>query len=387
MTSFTTLPSEGVPRVDRSSDRYRRGDVVADRYELLEPIGAGGSGEVWLAEHTILHTKVALKLCIEPQRIENERTRAQLAKFRFEAQVSAQLGCKTRHIVLVHDAGIDARGPFVAMEHVEGRALDEILRREGPLSLERTATMIAHVADALRVAHAAGIIHRDIKPANILVATDSEGESFKLTDFGIAKAAPRHSIHKLDPQTRTEHGLVVGTPDYLSPERVRGERADAGADVWALAVVAYEAITGEVPFQGKHCQATMLAILQGVFEPPSKLVPGAPRELEAFFKRAFHEERAERFASGTEMSEALGAIAKRSKRSPRRRPRAIAVAVVAAVIAAAALLVPSRLPATAATPSPSASCAGSVSAEPAPSAMPIGVEATHLLVRPGAKGR
>lgn len=344
-----TLVSEGaeLPTSGRQS-RYRVGSVIAGRYRLIERIGVGGAGEVWLAEHTLLNTKVAVKFCLEPSSPDSERARTALDRFRFEAQVSAQLGCKTPHIVVVHDAGRDARGPFVVMEYAPGRGLDELLRREGSLPAERVAKIVEHVADALSVAHAAGIVHRDLKPANILMVPDAEGgETAKLADFGIAKAAAHRSTAlAVDAPRSTAHGVVIGTPDYLSPERARGESVDESADLWALAVLAYEALTGVTPFRRKSSGPSMLAILTSDFQAPSKRRPELPSGIDAWFKRAFHQEREKRFTCAREMSESLSRIlsGRPKKRTGRRGPPTLIVSMMSLGIVVAGILVPTRLP-------------------------------------------
>lgn len=345
----TTLVSEGGERtVNGRKWHHREGAVVAGRYRLVEPIGFGGAGEVWLAEHMLLNTKVAVKFCLGPSSVDAERARTALDRFRFEAQVSAQLCCKTRHIVVVHDAGKDATGPFVVMEYAPGRGLDDRLRREGPLAVETVARIIEHIADALSVAHASGIVHRDLKPANILMVPDDEaGETAKLADFGIAKAAThRTPALSVDAPRETGHGIVVGTPDYLSPERARGFAVDEGADLWALAVVTYEALTGVSPFRRKSSGPSMLAILTSDYQPVSKRRAGLPPALDGWFRRAFDQEAPRRFTTAREMSDALSRIlvGRKRRRSPRRSPPASIVALMTGGVILGALTLPGRLP-------------------------------------------
>ncbi|MDB4996179.1 MAG: serine/threonine protein kinase, partial [Myxococcaceae bacterium] len=170
-----------------STSPYRTGAIIASRYRLLRQLGRGGMGEVWAAHHLTLNTEVAVKFLSTGAG--GNAAKIALERFRFEAQVSAHLGLKTSHVVAVHDAGRDAAGPYLVMEHVRGRTLRAELNRRGPLALDEVATLLDQVCGALSVAHGSGIVHRDLKPSNLLLLDQPDGSLYvKVADFGIAKA-------------------------------------------------------------------------------------------------------------------------------------------------------------------------------------------------------
>lgn len=209
-------------------------DVLADRYQLGGRIAVGGVGEVWRGTDTLLGRPVAIKLL----RAEYAQHAETLSRFRSEARHAGALS--HRNIAQVYDYG-DAdppMPPYLVMELVDGPSLAGLLAR-GPLDATQTMDVIAQAAEGLAAAHAADLVHRDIKPANLMIGP---GGQVKITDFGIAHAADAA------PLTRT--GMLVGTPAYLAPERVSGERATPASDLYALGIVAYECLTGGLPFTG-----------------------------------------------------------------------------------------------------------------------------------------
>jgi eukaryotic-like serine/threonine-protein kinase len=208
--------------------------LLAGRYRLESQIAAGGAGEVWRAEDTVLARLVAVKL-LRPEFAGHAET---LARFRAEARHAGALSHPA--IARIYDYGepVPPHPPFLVMELIDGPSLAGLLAA-GPLDAARTMDVVAQVAAGLQAAHAAGLVHRDIKPANLLL---DPGGQVKITDFGIAHVAGSA------PVTRT--GTVVGTPAYLAPERLSGAPATAAADLYALGVVAYECLTGTRPFAG-----------------------------------------------------------------------------------------------------------------------------------------
>lgn len=274
-----------------------RGRVVAGRYHLRELLGSGAMGTVWRAHDRTLRVTVAVKLLSTP-------IGAQAAeiseRFRFEAQVAARLGRETRHIVAVHDVGEDEiEGLYLAMEYVPGLTLQEDLSISGPMEPARLALLLEQIGEALALAHRSGIVHRDIKPSNVLLAAGPRGSPCaKLADFGIAKGFDRHL--RVDFPRETALGLVLGTPPYMSPEQACDDRTDAQADLWALAVVAYEALTGQKPFPGRSAGEVLASVLKG--RPPlSTMRRDLPPALESWFGRAFALPTAGRFSSAEEM--------------------------------------------------------------------------------------
>ncbi len=235
--------------------------LLASRYRLTDRIAAGGMGEVWRGEDSLLNRAVAVKL-LPTGRAGDE---AFLARFRAEARYAASLSHPG--IARVYDYGESAEfgGAFLIMELVPGEPLAAILARAGRLSADATLDLVRQAARALDAAHQAGIVHRDIKPGNLLVAT---GGITKITDFGIATAVRATAAAHL-----TETGMVMGTAMYVSPEQATGEPLDASSDIYSLGVVAYECLAGQVPFTAREPLAIAYAHKH---EPVPELPPDVP---------------------------------------------------------------------------------------------------------------
>ncbi len=299
---------------ERSAGPLRPGLLVAGRFELIEKMGAGGFGEVWRARHTNLGIDVALKLLCADAASHNDLA-AMEERFRFEAQVSALVGKKTAHVVAVHDAGVSEVGPFLAMELVVGRSLEAMID-DGPLAVDALVPLLAELGEALDASHAAGIVHRDLKPANVLLAAGA-GPKVKLIDFGIAKATG--DVGDIARPKQTDARFFVGTPEYMSPEQVRtGASVSAASDLWALGILAYEALTATVPFGGKSAAETMVRISEACFTPPSRTRSEITPALDAWFARALARDPGDRFESGREAAQAF-ATAARGRLTPARR--------------------------------------------------------------------
>lgn len=223
------------------------GQVLAGRYRLVSLLGRGGMGAVWRAHDEQLDREVAVKELRLPEHLDDAARQTLIARLDREARAAARL----RHpgIVTVHDrvTGDDGR-PWIVMELVRGRSLDDLLKAEGRLPPVRVAQIGLHLLDALRAAHRAGITHRDIKPANVLL----EDDRVVLTDFGIAAVE--------GDATLTGTGAVLGTPAYMSPEQVRGQEVTAAADLWSLGATLYTAVEGHPPFEGASTGAIFIAI-------------------------------------------------------------------------------------------------------------------------------
>ncbi len=303
-----------------ADDARYAGLVVAGRYRLERLLGRGGMGEVWVARHLVLGTRVAVKFLMATRR--GPWARAARERFRFEAQIAAQLGPRSPHIVAARDAGEDDAGPWLVLDYVPGQTLREALARHGPLSLEAAADVVDQVAAALSVAHAAGVIHRDLKPGNLLTAPDPRGGiHVELCDFGIAKALHLEvdppSDLELDSPDATAEGFLIGSPAYMSPESAAGLPADAQVDRWALAVIAYESLSGKLPFAGRSLSEIAARRRGGRFPPASEVRKGLPHDLDRWFSRALAPRPGRRFASSEELARtfrraALGPIRRRS---------------------------------------------------------------------------
>lgn len=265
--------------------------IVADKYRLLEPLGAGGMGTLWVAEHLGLGTKVALK------RIRDWEGGSD-AFLRFQREARAAASLRSRNIVRVHDFGGDGGGPYIVMELLEGLSLTEHIYRAAPLSPAEAGRWLQQICRALATAHAAGIVHRDIKPSNLFLANEEGEQILKVLDFGIAK------------QLRTAHdsvtisGALLGSPGYMSPEQARGLPVDARTDLFSVAAVLYEMLTNHAPFLSEHPGDCIARVCAGSFPRVTSLVPNLPAALDPFFERALHQKPEQRFAEARELERA-----------------------------------------------------------------------------------
>jgi serine/threonine protein kinase len=271
----------------------------------------------------------------------------QLERFSREAQLTASLAHP--NVVRVHDAGVSGRTPYIVYELVEGaQTLEEALPR---LPRAERIRLILETARGLAVAHAQGIVHRDVKPDNVLVAAGHA----KVADFGLCTATD------LDRLTVT--GALVGTPRYMAPEQVAGERAGPQVDVWALGVMLYEALTDSVPFDGVSLPLLIGQIAVSPITPPRKLDPTIPPELEAVVLRAMERNREQRFADGQAFADALAAAQNAAPGSKSRARPVLALVALGVFALAGGLVLASESKATAEaaapslTPTPSASLA------------------------------
>ena len=225
------------------------GRILHDRYRLIRPIGHGSQASVWIAEHLALTTTVAVKL-IDPELAKKESARE---RFRREATAAAQL--RSAHVVQILDHGIEGDQPFIVMELLDGEDLFERLTHRTRISLRETSKVVTQVARALTRAHAAGIVHRDLKPENIFLVPNDDDEVVKVLDFGVAKFKDPGKAA----MQRTGLGTLIGTPHYMSPEQVKGiSEIDYRADLWALGVIAFQCVTGELPFDSEGVEANAI---------------------------------------------------------------------------------------------------------------------------------
>jgi sugar lactone lactonase YvrE len=262
-------------------------------YRVEEPLGAGGMAVVYRARDERLRRLVALKV-LAPALAADEEFR-----WRFTAESRAAAAVDHPNIIPVYEAGQAGRALFIAMRLVTGGDLRGVLAREGPLAPERMAGLLSPVASALDAAHGAGLVHRDVKPANVLVDTGAgRPEHVYLSDFGISKGAA--SSARL-----TGTGQFLGTPAYTSPEQVKGLAVDGRADQYALACVAWQLLTGTVPFQRDQGMAVLLAHLSEPPPPLAALRPGLPAAAGQVLARAMAKDPGERYPSCGEFTDAL----------------------------------------------------------------------------------
>jgi len=268
---------------------------VADRFRLERELGRGGMGSVWLARHTGLDILCAIKF-IDQQGRDSAELRA---RFEREARSAAQL--KSPHVVQILDYGVWQEHPYIAMEYLEGEDLGARLDTAWVLTPEQTCQIIRQVAKALTKAHAAGIVHRDLKPENVFLVRDGDEEVAKVLDFGIAKSS---SMAMVDTGTKT--GSLLGTPYYMSPEQARGVKSiDHRSDLWSLAVIVYQCVTGQLPFESEGLGDVLAKIMYEPLPVPSDVKPDVPKAFDAWWKRGSSRKAEERFQSAKELSEEL----------------------------------------------------------------------------------
>ncbi len=268
---------------------------VADRFRLERELGRGGMGSVWLARHTGLDILCAIKF-IDQQGRDSTELRA---RFEREARSAAQL--KSPHVVQILDYGVWQEHPYIAMEYLEGEDLAARLDTAWVLTPEQTCQIIGQVAKALMKAHAAGIVHRDLKPENVFLVRDGDEEVAKVLDFGIAKSS---SMAMVDTGTKT--GSLLGTPYYMSPEQARGVKSiDHRSDLWSLAVMVYQCVTGQLPFESEGLGDVLAKIMYEPLPVPSEVKPDVPKAFDVWWKRASSRKAEERFQSAKELSEEL----------------------------------------------------------------------------------
>ncbi|MPY64974.1 serine/threonine-protein kinase, partial [Streptomyces spongiae] len=237
--------------------------VIAGRYRLLSPLGEGGMGTVWRARDEVLHREVAVKEVRAPAGLPAPEVERMYARLEREAWAAARVA--NRNVVTVYDVALEEGRPWIVMELVRGLSLADVLDAEGPLSPQRTARIGAEVLAALRAAHEAGVLHRDVKPGNVLVANDGR---VVLTDFGIAMVEGSSAL--------TMTGEVIGSPEFLAPERALGRRPGPESDLWSLGVLLYAAVEGSSPFRQDTPLSTLRAVVDEELPPPRRAGPLAP---------------------------------------------------------------------------------------------------------------
>ena len=294
--SFMESPAVGeiAGQIMTQNEKPESGERVG-HYEIIEQIGEGGMGEVYLAKDSRLNRSVALKLLAA--RITEDKNR--VSRFRQEAFATSALNHP--NIVTIYEIGEWRGRDFIVTEFIEGMTLRDVLR-EKKLSISEALDIALQTASALAAAHGAGIVHRDIKPENIMIRPDG---LVKVLDFGIAKYLPSDEHHAL---VETEVGEVIGTAAYMSPEQARGLEIDARTDVWSLGVILYEMIARKLPFAGQTKSDRIAAILEREPAPLSKARRQIPPQLEQIVSRALTKEKKERYAEMAEMAEDLSRL-------------------------------------------------------------------------------
>jgi serine/threonine-protein kinase len=276
------------------------GMMVTPSVKLLRPLGAGGMGAVWVAEHLALRTEVVVKF------IASGLTKNKEAQARFSREAAAASQVKSPHVVQTFDHGVTDEGvPYIVMELLEGRDLAASLDEAPSLDPELVVEIIGQLSRALDRAHEKGIIHRDIKPGNVyLCDAGRSGEIFvKLLDFGIAKGVEL-ATNRVDSGTKT--GAMIGSPFYMSPEQILGAKdIDHRSDLWSVGVLAFEMLTGHKPFDAETMGGLAIKIHSEPLPVPSSVNPDLPAAVDAWFAKACARKPAARYDSAKELAEEL----------------------------------------------------------------------------------
>ena len=289
----TSLRSQGAGGADLV------GSVIAERYHVLKKLGEGGMGQVYLAEHVKMGRQSAVKV-LHPAMVHDA---AAIGRFNREAANASRIDHP--NVAGIYDFGETADGlVYLAMQYIEGETLTQLAQRSGSLPPRRAAEITRQAAEGLHAAHGLGIVHRDLKPDNIMVSRDRDGlDQVKVVDFGIAKGSGSGS------QKVTRTGMVVGTPEYMSPEQLAGEEVDGRSDQYSLALVAFNMLTGELPFPAASTQSSMTMRLT---DEPKSLADMKPdgawtAEVQAVMRKALARRPDDRYTTTREFGRAFHA--------------------------------------------------------------------------------
>lgn len=297
---YAVCPKDGAPLYETTL--WQIGTIVRGKYRILARLGEGGMAVVYKAHHELLDEDRALKV-IKPGLAHDAEF---MGRFKNEAIIARKLNHP--NAVRVDDLDIAEDGlPFIAMELVVGDALETLIRRAGPLPVSMALDIASNVCEALDAAHKLGLVHRDIKPENIVLIPQREGPTIaKILDFGISRLRDGFAGSK----GLTRAGMVIGTPEFMSPEQALGKRdrdIDGRSDLYSLGMVMYYMLTGEMPFEAESTAEMILQHLKTPPKPPHELKPelGIPKAVSAIVMKALEKDREKRFATGAEMAAAL----------------------------------------------------------------------------------
>ena len=285
------------------------GRVVAGKFRIEAPIGAGAMGEVFRARHIVLDTVIALKI------MRADIAKDPMFKERFYREAKAASRLDHANSVRVLDYGVEPDGlVYIAMEFLHGRDLLSVLRAEWPLSDARIVDILVQTLAAVSVAHELGIIHRDLKPENIMVSASADEDDqrpylVKVCDFGIAKLSdPRGFQTEGSGKVLTSSGTLIGTPEYMSPEQARGDTLDPRSDIYSVGIILYQLLVGRVPFHAENALGVVLKQVTDEPVPPTQVRPGVNARLAAICLRALKKSRDERYQTAKEMRRDLRAV-------------------------------------------------------------------------------
>ncbi len=265
------------------------------RYEIIEQIGAGGMGEVYLARDTRLERKTAIKIL--PGNVAHDAGRMQ----RFVREAKSASALNHPNIITIYEIGETEHTHFIATEYIEGATLRERLR-SSPLNIKSALEIAIQMANALDAAHRTGIVHRDIKPENVMIRPDGV---VKILDFGIAKLTEKPGVIDLEAATvinaQTQTGMIIGTAAYMSPEQARGQTVDARSDIFSFGLILYEMLAGKPPFEGENAIEIIGSILNKEPVPLSRQTTEVPNEIERIVNKTLRKDREERYQTAKDV--------------------------------------------------------------------------------------
>ena len=269
-TADRFCPKDGTPLRPKAGGDPLIGRVIADRYLILALVGEGGMGRVYLAEHVKMNRQCAIKV-MNPSLIHDDDSHQ-----RFAREASSAASILHPNVAAVFDYGEADKIVYLVMEYVDGESISAIVAREGALDPRRAIDIARQVADGLHAAHELGIVHRDLKPDNIIVTRNKSGKEIpKVVDFGIAKALTDSREDGL-----TQSGLVIGTPEYMSPEQLLGDPVDARADIYSLGCILYQMLTGQAAFAAESREQMIRRRLHEAPPHIRDVMPELPRRLD-----------------------------------------------------------------------------------------------------------
>ena len=312
-TQITPI-EEAQPLVTKTIETPRAelttGSTFAGRYQIIEELGKGGMGKVYKAVDTRINEKIALKL-IKAEISSDNKT---LERFGNELKLARKIVHK--NVGRMYDINEEEGTHYITMEYVSGQDLKGLIRQSGQLAIGTTISVAKQICEGLAEAHKVGVVHRDLKPNNIMI--DREGE-VRIMDFGIARSLKEKSI--------TGAGVMIGTPEYMSPEQVEGKEVDQRSDIYSLGIILYEMVTGRVPFEGETPFTIGMKHKGETPKNPKVLNAQIPEDLSNMIMRCLEKDKEQRYQSSGEVQEELGDIERgipiTEKDIPKKKPLVI----------------------------------------------------------------